>query len=117
MPHKFENLDCYKRAVRLSIEIVKFSSQIRPFRFADQIAASSVSIPSNIAEGAQYASINNFSRFLSYSQGSAAELGTQLLILSEVHPEYSQVKRWREEVIVIQKMLSALQRSLRSRMK
>lgn len=40
----------------------------------------SISIPSNIAEGANRASSLDYARFLAIARGSAAELQTQILI-------------------------------------
>ena len=48
--------------------------------FRDQVQRSSVSIPSNIAEGFDRNSNNEFIRFLNISKGSCGELRTQLII-------------------------------------
>ena len=50
------------------------------YALADQIRRSSVSIPSNIAEGQARNSGKEFIRFLSISRGSLAELETQLIL-------------------------------------
>lgn len=50
-----------------------------------QLAKSSVSIPSNIAEGCAKTSDQDFKRFLEISLGSAYELETQLILTLEVH--------------------------------
>ena len=47
----FEDLDIWKRSVKLSIEIYKETQNLKDFGFKDQITRSSLSIPSNIAEG------------------------------------------------------------------
>jgi len=60
---------------------MEFIDLIRPFKLAEQISASAISIPSNIAEGAERGTNKEFKRFLEYSCGSAAELITQLQIL------------------------------------
>ena len=60
---------------------MEFIDLVRPYRIAEQISASSVSIPSNIAEGAERGSDKEFHRFLQFSSGSASELVTQLTIL------------------------------------
>jgi four helix bundle protein len=56
---------------------------IRPYRLAEQIISSSISIPSNIAEGSERGSAKDFIRFLEYSSGSASELITQLTIMEQ----------------------------------
>jgi len=48
-----------------------------------QITRSTVSIPSNIAEGASRNSEKDFARFLEIALGSALELETQLIIASK----------------------------------
>jgi four helix bundle protein len=48
---------------------------------------SAVSIPSNIAEGYKRNSIKEFIHFLGISNGSGAELETQLLIVQKLYPE------------------------------
>lgn len=46
---KFEDLDVWKRAARLSADIYKELAQIKDVGFKDQITRSGLSIPSNIA--------------------------------------------------------------------
>ena len=78
--HNFENLEVWKRGCRLAVDVCVASSKTREFVLKDQITRSAISIPSNIAEGAERSSDADFSRFLSYSKGSCGELRTQLLI-------------------------------------
>ena len=47
---KFEDLDVWKRATRLSVEIYKHLRELKDYGFKDQITRSGLSIPSNIAE-------------------------------------------------------------------
>jgi four helix bundle protein len=56
---------------------------IRPYRLAEQMISSSISIPSNIAEGSERGSAKDFIRFLEYASGSASELITQLTIMEQ----------------------------------
>ena len=48
---QFEDLDVWKRACRLCVEIYKALKECKDFGFKDQITRSALSIPSNIAEG------------------------------------------------------------------
>lgn len=53
------------------------------YTFRDQIIRSSISIPSNIAEGCSRVSRNDFKRFLRISLGSSFELETHFLLLEQ----------------------------------
>lgn len=55
----------------------------KDFGFKDQICRSSVSVPSNIAEGSERGSNKDNMRFLYYAKGSCAELLTQVLLAQE----------------------------------
>lgn len=79
--HNYEQLDVYNRSLAVAVQIIENIDQVRPYRLAEQISSSSVSIPSNIAEGAERGSNKEFHRFLEFSSGSASELVTQLTIL------------------------------------
>jgi four helix bundle protein len=79
-----EKLRVWKRACRLSCEVYKVTATIKDYGFRDQITRSGLSIPSNIAEGEERESDKEKTRFLNYSQGSAAELITQLFIGIEI---------------------------------
>ncbi len=48
---RFEDLDVWKRAARLSATLYQELAPIKDFGFRDQITRSGLSIPSNIAEG------------------------------------------------------------------
>jgi four helix bundle protein len=82
-----EKLDVWKASIDLVLEIYRmtggFPSDER-FGLTSQIRRASVSIPSNIAEGAARNSDSDFVRFLYISQGSASEVETQLLIASRL---------------------------------
>ena len=52
----------------------------------DQLKRCSISIPSNIAEGASKISSIKFARYIRISLGSSFELETQILIAEELYP-------------------------------
>jgi four helix bundle protein len=85
MAHNYDKLQVYHRSVDIAVKIMKIIDDVRPFRLAEQIVSSSISIPSNIAEGSERGSDKEFARFLEYSSGSAAELVTQLTILQKAN--------------------------------
>lgn len=55
------------------------------FGLVSQINRSSISIPSNIAEGSGRTTEKEFSRFLEISMSSSYELETQLILISELY--------------------------------
>jgi four helix bundle protein len=80
----FEDLDVWKKACRLAVDICRVLKPSREFAFRDQMIRSVLSIPSNIAEGSDRDSDPEFRRFVSIAKASAAELRTQLYIAVEL---------------------------------
>jgi four helix bundle protein len=78
--HNFEELETWKRSSRLAVDVLSLVESIKLYGLRDQMIRSCISIPSNIAEGADRDSNREFRRFLSFSKGSAGELRTQLYI-------------------------------------
>ncbi len=78
--HSFEDLEVWKQGCQLAVDVYRALQESKEFRLVSQMNASAVSIPSNIAEGAERSSNKEFIKFLHYSKGSAAELRTQLYI-------------------------------------
>lgn len=81
---KFEDLIIWQKAVEMAVIIYALFKNSRDFGFRDQIQRSSVSISSNIAEGYDRQSNNEFIRFLRIAKASCAELRTQLIIAQKV---------------------------------
>lgn len=80
------------------------------FGLTSQARRCAVSIPSNIAEGQQRRNRKEYRQFLGISQGSAAELETQLLLIEEIYK--LSVSDLLSELSEIQKMLYALIKKL-----
>jgi four helix bundle protein len=76
----FEDLEVWQRGCRLSVAIFEAFESCKRFSFKDQIERAGLSIPSNIAEGAERGSTRDFAHFLNFSKGSCGELRTQLYI-------------------------------------
>ncbi|MBQ8704527.1 MAG: four helix bundle protein [Bacteroidales bacterium] len=85
------------------------------FALSDQMRRCAVSIPSNIAEGQQRTSAAEFLKFISYAQGSRAELETQLQLCVSIgyltEDDITDLMVLLEE---INKMLSSLVKALTS---
>ncbi len=82
---KFEDLQIWQDSVTIAVEIYALFKDSKDFGFRDQIQRSSVSIPSNIAEGYDRQTNNEFIRFLRIAKASCAELRTQLIIAQRVN--------------------------------
>lgn len=78
--HHFEDLEVWKRSSRLAVSVLELIDPVKLDALRDQMARSCISIPSNIAEGAERESDREFRRFLAIAKGSAGELRTQLYI-------------------------------------
>jgi len=77
---KCENLEIWKRASGLCVDVYKSLENCKDYGFKDQITRSALSIPSNIAEGIERYSNKETIRFLDIARGSCAELITQIYI-------------------------------------
>ena len=78
-----KELKIWKLGIDLVIDIYKVTGDFpseEKYGLTSQLRKSSVSIPSNIAEGAARKNDKEFLQFLFYSLGSISELETQLII-------------------------------------
>lgn len=84
----FEELEVWKLAMDLCTEvylITNLEAFSKDYGLKDQIRRSSVSVPSNIAEGYERDSKNQFLYFLTIAKGSCGELKTQLMIAKNLN--------------------------------
>ena len=77
---KFEDMDVWKAAARLSVSVYRELADLRDFGFKDQITRSGSSIPSNIAEGFGRSTDKDKCKFFNYAKGSYAEFRAQAYI-------------------------------------
>jgi four helix bundle protein len=108
----FEDLDVWKRACRLAVEVIRAFSDSKEYVFKDQMTRAAVSIPSNIAEGYERDSRLDVIRFFRIAKGSAAELRTQsyLAMKLELLP-HGQCQTFIQECKEISAMLQGLIRA------
>ena len=84
---RFQDLLAYKKSFSIAMkifEITKTFPKEETFGLTSQIRRSSVSIPSNIAEGSGRESTKDFLRYLYISLGSIFEMQTQLEIAKNI---------------------------------
>ncbi|TXF77536.1 four helix bundle protein [Chryseobacterium sp.] len=82
-----KDLDVWKRSIELVTTVYRITSEFPKeeiFGLTNQIRRASISIPSNIAEGAARNSDKVFIHFLYIALGSQQELETQLLIANNL---------------------------------
>ncbi|MDE6632779.1 MAG: four helix bundle protein [Muribaculaceae bacterium] len=112
----FKDLRIWKQSMDIVSDIYMLLDNLPNFEryaLADQIRRSSVSVPSNIAEGQRRNSNKDFIRFLSISRGSLAELETQLLLCIRLsYLEESSVRDILIRMKAVDKMIVSLIMSL-----
>src|SRR5690348_2053665 len=112
MYQSFEQLEVWKRGCQLAVVVYEALRETREFALRDQMQRAAVSIPSNIAEGAERGG-KDFERFLRIARGSAAELRTQAYIAKKIgllsDDKFSFLIA---ELKEISKMLTGLSRSI-----
>ncbi len=110
----FENLEVWKRSCQLSVEVYTAMKDLRDYGFKDQITRSSLSIPSNIAEGMVKPTTKEKTRYLHIANGSCAEMRTQIYIgikIGYIQPEAGSI--WIKETKEISSMLIGLVKSIK----
>lgn len=111
--HKYKELKVWQKSMELVAEVYKSTSTFpdkERFGLISQINRCSISIPSNIAEGAGRNTDKHFVQFLSIAHASSFELETQL-ILSEIlgYLEKDRLNELLKSIEEIQKMNYSLQ--------
>jgi four helix bundle protein len=87
MTKSFEEFDVHKKGVvltKLVFQLLNNKSLEKEFGFKDQIKRAVVSITNNIAEGSEYNSNRQFTRYLKISKGSCAEVRNMLILAREL---------------------------------
>lgn len=111
-----KDLDAWKKAIDLSAEVYRLSGSFPKeeiYAMTGQMRRASVSIASNIAEGAARRTDKDFIHFLHMSLGSASDLDTQIEIVVRVgFADKDEMKVLQSKVGVISKMLYGLIRSV-----
>ncbi len=117
----FEDLEVWKRGCNLTVDIHVAFADSKDFALRNQMERSSLSIPSNIAEGMERDTTPEFIKFLRYSKGSCGELRTQLYLAEKIRqrlgaPPMPGSKELIQETRELSKMLQGLINSLARRL-
>ena len=111
------DLDAWKISRKLVGEIYRLTQtfpKAELFGLVAQMRRASVSIPSNIAEGAARTSSREYAQFLNVARGSLSELETQVFIATDLgyissdHPIFSIIDR-------ASKLITGLHKAIRNR--
>lgn len=112
----FKNLIVWQKSLILVRQIYLLTSKFpadEKFGIISQMRRAAVSIPSNIAEGHARRTTRDFIRFVSNSEGSLAELDTQLTISIDLNfCDINSAEQSIALMVEVRKMLNALRRSL-----
>jgi four helix bundle protein len=114
----FRNLKVWEKAHALTLDVYKASKSFpreEMYGLTSQIRRASVSIGSNIAEGAWRKGDTDFARFLQMAAGSASEVEYHLLLARDLELlKTVDCQRLSEEVVEVKRMLAALMQKLRA---
>jgi four helix bundle protein len=102
--HNFRELKIWRNSMDLVKILYRLIENISPdekFGLKSQISKCAVCLPSNIAEGSARSTSKDFMRFPDISVGSAYELETQLILVSEIFslpvgPEIENARKFRK---------------------
>lgn len=112
----YQELQVWQKAMQCTVELYALVKRLpidERYGLSDQMRRAALSIPSNIAEGAERNSTKEFVRFIYVAQGSRAELETQLLLCERVgYLSETEIRPILGGLAEIGRMLHALARRL-----
>ncbi len=112
----YRDLEVWKKAMSVAKEIYKATSEFpaeERFGLVNQLRRAAVSVPSNLAEGHARATAADFSRFISISMGSVAEVETQILLSAELgYLDHKNKDLLLSELDLVGKMLRGLSKAI-----
>jgi four helix bundle protein len=116
---RFEDLIVWQKAMSLS-EAVYRATKEGPFSkdwgLRDQVLKAAVSIPSNIAEGYERQTTQEYIRFLTIAKGSAGEVRTQLILAGKLgYITPIETAALLEDCQEVSRMLEGLKRRLKAK--
>ena len=119
MSHKFRDLIVWQKAKAMAVEAYRLTEgfpKAELYGLTSQMRRSSISVPSNIAEGQGRLTKGEFAHFLGQARGSLFELETQLAIAIDL-ALISEAESGRLDHLIVEtrKLLNGLIDSLRAR--
>jgi four helix bundle protein len=114
MPYRsFEELEVWQRGCRLAVGVFEAFADCKCLNLRNQMKRAGLSIPSNIAEGAERGGAKEFAQFVKIAKGSSGELRTQLYIAGKLNVlDASLVRQLVTECKEISSMVEGLRKSL-----
>ena len=116
---RVEDLDVFRMAHELTLQIYSVTAQFPKdeiFGLTSQMRRASVSICSNLTEGAGRDSRPEFHRFSSIAKGSVREVSYQLMLANDLgYVDEKLYGQLMEKMDYIQRMLSRLMTTLRKK--
>ncbi len=113
--HNYKNLKIWLLGIEIAddiFNIVKNFPQQEKYDLSSQMNRSSISIPSNIAEGSSRTD-KSFSHFIDIALGSSFELGTQLILAyNRKYINEETLLKIEDKLAEFQKMASSFQNKL-----
>ena len=116
MLKNYRELIVWQKSYQLCIQIYKITKDFpkeEKFGLTSQIRRAAVSVPSNIAEGYERRTTPDYIRALYVAYGSHCELETQILLSGDLgYIKVEDMKKLREDIGEVERMLKALIKSL-----
>ena len=112
----YKDLRIWQDSIELVVDIYKLTKMLPKeeiYALTNQIRRAVVSIPSNIAEGANRNTNKEFVQFLYIALGSASEVETQLIIANRLG-YLDDVQKEMENITKLRKMINALIHSIKN---
>jgi len=115
--HHFKELNVWQKSTQLATNIYDLTTQYpkqETYGLTSQIRRCTISISSNIAEGAGRFSKKEFRHFLNIAYGSSFELETQLIISKNLkYVDDDSFETLNNKITDVQKMLYKLIKSIK----
>ncbi len=116
----YRDLEVWKKSIELAEMVYRLSAnfpQDERFGMTNQVRRAAVSVPANIAEGAEREGSKEFLHFLSIASGSMAETETFLILAGRLGmAQETAITPVMEQAAHVGRMLNGLKRSLHSKL-